>query len=310
MHMALEFHSEILAPAIINGLAVASLYGLIGVSLVLVYRINRSVAFVQGGMSTVGAFLYWYFSKEAASGEFGTKGWPKGLVLVGVVLIGALLGTLFGSAVSGRMAGYPRVTVTTFGLGAALLAVGLMGTIWQGVFEAATQGPFRGTVEVAGQYVSYHQIFMLSILVVLCIGLTLVMKKTRAGIYVRAIADDSEAAEMVGIKVSTVGTAVWAVAGGVGALSGALIVPIQVLTEVALIFVLLRALAAAVLGGFESFALALVGAFVFAVIESVIGGGVFGTIDSGVREIVLVSTLLVGVVLINRKRLVANLGGV
>ena len=307
--LGLQFHSDILAPALINGLATASLYGVLAVSLVLVYRINRSVAFVQGGMATVGGFLYWYLTKDPLRSQFATKGLPKVPAILLVVMVGAVLGALYGSVVSNRMATYPRVTVTTFGLGAALFVVGLTGTIWQGVFETGIPGPFTGRVKLAGQQVSYHQLFSLGVLLVVCVALTVVMKATRGGIYVRAIADDSEAAEMVGIRVSAVGTVVWAVAGGLGALAGALIVPLAVLYETALIFVLMRALAAAVLGGFESFVLGVAGAVVFGIVESSVGGGVFGTVNSGVREIILVMALLIGVVAINRKRLVAGVGG-
>jgi branched-subunit amino acid ABC-type transport system permease component len=86
-------------------------------------------------------------------------------------------------------------------------------------------------------------------------------------------------------------------------------VPLAVLYETALIFVLMRALAAAVLGGFESFVLGVAGAVVFGIVESSIGGGVFGTVNAGLREVILMMALLVGVVVINRKRLVANVGG-
>lgn len=309
MLTALQFNSGILGPAIVNGLATASLYGLLVVSLVLVYRINRSVAFVQGGLATFGGFIYWYLAKDPAMTEFATKGWPKLPVLLAIVVMGAVLGALYGAVVSNRMAGYPRVTVTTFGLGAALLTVGLMGTIWKGTFETGIQGPFTGVVQVAGQYVTYHQLFTLAVLVVVCASLTVIMKRTRAGIYVRAIADDAEAAEIVGIRIAAVGTAVWAVAGGLGALAGALVVSMTVLYETALIFVLLRSLAAAVLGGFESFTLGVAGAIVFGLVESTVGGGVFGTVDSGVREIVLMGALISGVMIINRKRLAAGIGG-
>jgi branched-chain amino acid transport system permease protein len=309
MVTALQFNSGILGPAIVNGLATASLYGVLVISLVLVYRINRSVAFVQGGMATLGGFIYWYLAKDPAMSQFSTKGWPKTPVLLGIVLMGAVLGALFGSVVSNRMANYPRVTVTTFGLGAALLSVGLMGTVWQGTFETGIQGPFTGTFQVAGQFVTYHQLFTLVLLLVVCGALTVVMKTTRAGIYVRAIADDAEAAEIVGIRVAAVGIAVWAVAGALGALAGALIVSLTVLYETALIFVLLRSLAAAVLGGFESFVLGVAGAIVFGLVESTIGGGVFGTVDSGMREIILMGALIGGVMVINRKRLAAGIGG-
>jgi branched-chain amino acid transport system permease protein len=308
MFTALEFNSQIVGPAVVAGVAVSALYGVLAISFVLVYRINRSVAFVQGGIATLGGFLYWYMSKDPAISEFPTKGWAKAPCLIAVTIMGAILGALFGAVVSNRMASFPRVTVTTFGLGAALFSVGLMGTVWRGTFETSIAGPFTGFVEIAGQVVSYHQIFTLSVLVALCVGLTVILKTTRAGIYIRAIADDTGAAEAVGIKVATVGIAVWAVAGAVGALAGALIVSLTVLYETALLFVMLRSLAAAVLGGFESFSLAVAGAIVFGLVESMVGGGVFGTVDAGVREVILMSALLGGVLLINRKRITAAVG--
>src|SRR6267378_2243495 len=58
MNLAFTYNSRILAPAIVNGIAISSLYGVLVISLVLVHRINKSVAFVQGGIATVGGFRY------------------------------------------------------------------------------------------------------------------------------------------------------------------------------------------------------------------------------------------------------------
>jgi branched-chain amino acid transport system permease protein len=300
MNLAFTYNSRILAPAIVNGIAISSLYGVLVISLVLVHRINKSVAFVQGGIATVGGFLYWYFTAKQDFSATGvaTKGWPKAPALIGVVLIGVIIGLAYGAIVTTRMGNYPRVTVTTFGLGVMLLSVGIMTSIWKGVFETGVKGPFVGTFKVFGQYVTYHQAFTLVVLFVVVAALSFVMRFTRAGIYVRAIADDTEAATMMGIRVTRVGTLVWGVAGGLGAMSGALIVSMTVLHDTALIFVLMRALAAAVLGGFDSFFLGIVGAMMFGVIESVIGGGVFGTVNSGTREVILTGALLGAVVLI------------
>jgi branched-chain amino acid transport system permease protein len=300
MNLAFTFNSRILAPSIVNGIAISSLYGLLVISLVLVHRINKSVAFVEGGIATVGGFLYWYFTAKQDFSATGvpTKGWPKTPALIGVVLIGVIIGLAYGAIVTTRMGNYPRVTVTTFGLGVMLLLIGIMTSIWKGVFETGVKGPFTGTFKVFGQYVTYHQAFTLCVLFVVVAGLSFVMRFTRAGVYVRAIADDTEAATMMGIRVTRVGTLVWGVAGGLGALSGALIISMTVLHDAALIFVLMRALAAAVVGGFDSFFLGVVGALAFGIIESVIGGGVFGTVNSGVREIILTGVLLGAVVLL------------
>ena len=78
--------------------------------------------------------------------------------------------------------------------------------------------------------------------------------------------------------------------------------PMTSLTELAVLFVLIRSLAAAVLGGFDSLPLALAGAVLFGLVESLAGGGVFGTVSSGAREVLLMALLFAGIVLMGRRR--------
>src|SRR2546427_1625223 len=124
MVLALQFHPSILAPAIVNGIAISSLYALMAIALVLTFRMSRSVAFVHGGIASLSAYLYWYLAATSAS-AFKVLGWPKLPSLALVIVFGALAGFIFGTVVMGRMAAWPRVTVTTFSLGAMLLVAGI-----------------------------------------------------------------------------------------------------------------------------------------------------------------------------------------
>jgi branched-subunit amino acid ABC-type transport system permease component len=90
-------------------------------------------------------------------------------------------------------------------------------------------------------------------------------------------------------------------------MGGALVVVMTQITEVVVVFVLLRSLAAGVLGGFDSLPLALAGAALFGLVESVVGGAVFGPVDSGVREVSLMATLFIGVLVVARFRQSRNL---
>jgi branched-chain amino acid transport system permease protein len=301
MLVALQFHSNILAPAIVNGVAIASLYALLAVALVLTFRMSRSVAFVHGGIASLGAYLYWYLAATSAS-AFQVRGWPKLPSLGLVVVFGALAGFVFGMVVMGRMAAWPRVTVTTFSLGAMLLVAGIAGTIWRGVFETVPSPFGIARYEILSMNVTRHQAVCVALLVVLSAVLSLVLSRTRLGTYIRAIADDVEAGQIVGIPVQRVAIGVWTFAGALAGLGGALIVPMSTLTELAVLFVLMRSLAAAVLGGFDSLPLALLGALLFGMVESVVGGGVFGPVSSGAREIILVVLLFGGILLLARRR--------
>ena len=309
MVLALQFHRNILAPAVVNGVAISSLYALMAIALVLTFRMSRSVAFVHGGIASISAYLYWYLAATSAS-AFAVRGWPKLPSLLIVIAFGAMFGFIFGTVVMGRMAGWPRVTVTTFSLGAMLLVAGIAGTVWRGVFETVPSPFGVGTYRLFGMNVTRHQIVCVALLVVLSAILTFVLSTTRLGVYIRAIADDVEAGQIVGIPTRSVAIGVWTFSGALAGLGGALIVPMSTLTELAVLFVLMRSLAAAVLGGFDSLPLALVGALIFGLVESVVGGGVFGPVSSGAREVILMGLLFGGILLIARRRGIASLGEV
>ena len=309
MVFALEFNTNILAPAIVNGVAISSLYALLAIALVLTFRMSRSVAFVHGGIASISAYLYWYLAATSAS-AFTVRGWPKLPSLLIVIAFGALFGFIFGAVVMGRMAAWPRVTVTTFSLGAMLLVAGIAGSIWRGVFETVPSPFGVGIHRIFGMNVTRHQLVCVAVLIVLSVVLTVILSTTRLGIYIRAIADDVEAGQIVGIPTRSVAIGVWTFSGAVAGLGGALIVPMSTLTELAVLFVLMRSLAAAVLGGFDSLPLALVGALIFGLVESVVGGGVFGPVSSGGREVILMALLFGGIVLLARRRGVVSLGEV
>ncbi|HZQ79726.1 MAG TPA: branched-chain amino acid ABC transporter permease [Acidimicrobiia bacterium] len=309
MLLALQFHRNILAPAVVNGVAISSLYALMAIALVLTFRMSRSVAFVHGGIASISAYLYWYLAATSAS-AFAVRGWPKLPSLFIVIAFGAMFGFIFGTVVMGRMAGWPRVTVTTFSLGAMLLVAGIAGTVWRGVFETVPSPFGVGTYRLFGMNVTRHQVVCVALLVVLSAILTFVLSTTRLGVYIRAIADDVEAGQIVGIPTRSVAIGVWTFSGALAGLGGALIVPMSTLTELAVLFVLMRSLAAAVLGGFDSLPLALVGALIFGLVESVVGGGVFGPVSSGAREVILMGLLFGGILLIARRRGIASLGEV
>jgi branched-subunit amino acid ABC-type transport system permease component len=85
-------------------------------------------------------------------------------------------------------------------------------------------------------------------------------------------------------------------------LSGPLLTPTTRVGADAVLFVLLRSMAGASLGGFESLPLALAGALIFGQVETHIQGGTFGEISSGWREVILMLVLSVSMIVLARYR--------
>ncbi|HEY3239234.1 MAG TPA: hypothetical protein VGL92_06720, partial [Acidimicrobiia bacterium] len=100
--MIAEFNSNILGPALANGVAVSSLYGVLAIALVLSFRMSRSVAFVHGGIASFGGYLYFWMAATTSS-QFDVQGWPKIPSLLAVGLFGAAVGFVWGTIVTGRM---------------------------------------------------------------------------------------------------------------------------------------------------------------------------------------------------------------
>ncbi len=303
------FQPFIVKASFVTGIASGALYGILAIALVMSFRMSRVVAFVHGGIALSSAFLYWYLVANPArtSGHgtnlaYATKEWPKLPAVILAILLGAGLGILFASVATGRMSKWPRITVTTFALGGMLLFAGITQEIWPGAFEIVPSPFGKGRVSIWGANVSHHQIAVVSILVFLVIVLHLLVTKTKVGVQIRAISDDVEAAEIVGVPVRRVSMGVWCLTGAMAGLGGILLAPMTRLGASVVLFVLIRSLAGAVLGGFNSLPLALLGSMLFGQVEAHVTGGTFGKISSGWREVILMAVLFTGIFIVTRRR--------
>jgi branched-subunit amino acid ABC-type transport system permease component len=317
---AISFEGGLFGPSIVAGVTTSGLYGLVAVALVLSYKISRTIAFVHGGIVLSGALLFWYFctpsytgGSELLAGELdggggggGRPDLPKWPVMIGLMLAGAAVAAMYGWIVtSTRMATYPRVTLTNFSLALMLIMVGIIFTKNKSSGEQAPS-PFGSggfNVDVGGtvsQRVSYHQLATLIILVAVVVGFAILLQQTRFGVYTRAVADNVEASKLVGVPIGKVGTIVYAISGAIAALGGILIANPVGTETTGILFIFLRALIVCVLGAFASIPLALAGAVLIAVVDSMIESGVFGTPDKAVKEIVVTGILFAVVIGIDR----------
>lgn len=307
--LGLALNTQGFVPALVLGFAVAGLYGMLAVTLVLTYRVSRTVGFIWGGVALFSAFFYFWLT-ASATGEYvaDTERVGPGLASVPsailVVVTGALVGAAYGFTVTGkRMANWPRVTITSYSLGCLLVLAGLTGSLGFTHDERRAPSMFgSSTVQMFGVSVTRHQLATLVLLIVVVGFLGVVLRATRTGLHVRAIADDVEASRLLGIPLSSVGTGVYASSGALAALAGVLLASTVGTSVVNILFVFLRALLVAVLGGFTSLPLALAGCFLLGASETMLTAGVFGLVSVEQRELIVMGTIFGLVFLINRLR--------
>jgi len=304
---AVEFNTDALGAGLVLGVAGAGLYGLLAVSLVLTYRVSHTIGFMHGGIALFGTFFYWWLTAPADPiGGIETRMDPIPGVLV-VVSVGALIGTAYGATVTGKLADWPRVRLTTYSLGWLLGLLAAVFTLFQNRIQGAQGFPLpspfgRSKYQILGAVVTIHQVVTLAILVALIALLSLFMLRTRTGTYVRAIADDPEAGRWAGIPLHRVGTGVYALSGAASAFAGVLLATAVGISVSQVLFVFLRALTVSVLGGLQSLPLALAGCLLLGIGETTLSAELLGPLSTGEREMIIMGALLGLVFLINRFR--------
>lgn len=296
-------HWDLLKPALVLGIIQVGLYGFLPISLVLTYRVSRTIAFFHGGIAASAGLVYWYLVYDEAFVPGVRPQLPGWLGLVVTTILGAVAGGLFGVFVMHRkIAMQGALALTIISLAGMMLLVGTLTSVNIAPAEILPGGVMTGTTNIFGVYITTDQVFTCACVVVLVMILAAVMTRTRAGMSIRALSDDIEASVWCGVKLHQVGTAVYVASGAIAALGGALISirvgpdPIQML------FLFLRGLGVAMLGGMRSLPLALLGSLIYSMVETSLNIGLFGTVGLGTQEVIINGILVAAIIAIARKR--------
>ena len=202
----------ILVEQVLNALALAGLLFLVSVGLSLVFGILRVVNFAHGVFYMLGAYLG--FTAVAVSGWF----WLSLVVvppLVGVV--GALLEASTLRFIYRRPPIYQLLL--TFGL--ALILEESVRVIYGPTAKGIDPPPLlQGAVEIAGTFYPRYRLFLVVLGVVVGLGVWLFLQRTRTGLVIRAVAQNSEMADCLGANVGRVRTLVFGAACALAGLGG------------------------------------------------------------------------------------------
>ncbi|MEY2425495.1 MAG: branched-chain amino acid transport system permease protein livM, partial [Actinomycetota bacterium] len=254
---------------ILSGAVIGSLYALIGMGLILVYRANRIINFAQAQLGAVPAVV--------ALLLIAKHGWPY-VAAVPVMLIGAaILGAGVEVTLVRRFSQAPRLilTVVTIGIGLLLLiaefyAKDLIGGDLIDTVQLTFPTPFDGLrFRIGPSTLTGDHLFAVVVVAVLVAGLTAFFKFTDIGIAVRASAENGERASLLGIPVKRVSTIVWMLAAVLSAVGVFLRTPLVGLPLSGFVgpSLLLFGLSVAVIARMESLPTAFVGGILIGVID-------------------------------------------
>jgi branched-chain amino acid transport system permease protein len=278
------------------GIGAGSIYALMAIAMVLVWRSTRVINFAQAGMALLATYIG--FELVQRTGNFWIA-LPLAMVLGAVVsaLVEILLiRTLIKHSTTGPVAGIVPIIAT---LGLLGLIRAIIGMIW-GNQDIQIQPPLSKVgFKIGDETIALSPMNLLVLLTVLGMVLILgfIFQKTSLGLSLRASAYSPEIAQLAGIRVGMIRTIGWAIAGAAGAAAGLLqtVNGTGVVSPDSLEFSLLLTFGfiAAVIGGLESLPGAVLGAVVLGLVLAAVQIYISGTLVFMVAFALLLLVLLV-----------------
>ncbi len=242
----------------IFGLAVGAVFALLATGIVLTYRASGVLNFAHASTGVAAAFVNFELLERFT--------WmPVGVALALAMAFGALLGAAAQRFVFAPVASSSQIVklLVSFGLSGAIQgAIGVAFATLRTPSAAVrtnTLLPIEDGISLAGAVVPYQRVAVIVAGFAVAAGLALLVQRTEFGIQLRALAQNPVAAKLAGLDARRIEAITWALAGSSAALAAVLIVPFGPLNPLALNGFQLKALAAALLGGFVSLPAALLG---------------------------------------------------
>ncbi len=269
---------------LVSGLAVGSIYALLGLALVLIHKATDVVNFAQGEMAMLLTFVAFVLVTKV--------GVPLPLMFLLAMPIGGLFGAFLQRWVIRPTSGGPRINALIVTIGLWIVLHHTAGWVWG-------YDPYRfpslfpsAPVDIAGARLSASSLGVLGVSLLVMGGLYIFFEYTREGTAMRASSMNSMAAQLMGVRVQRVAMIAWALAGAISMICGMLVAPLTFLDFEMMVTVLLSAFAGAVLGGFNSLPGTVLGCLLIGLVQNLLGAYVSSAFKEAAAFLIIVGVLM------------------
>jgi branched-chain amino acid transport system permease protein len=253
---------NVIAQAIEGSIVVGTIYGLVGLGFVLLFRASKVLSFAQGGFVLLGAFIF--YDLVEAHRPF----WVALLIsVVAVGLVSALVYVLVFARVAARE--HFTTSVATIGLAGVLTAVVAIRYGSAPLNLPNDVVPARA-YHVLGAVIPTADLIEVGLALVAIGALVLVLKFTPLGLRMNAVADNVSLSAHLGVPAARVATVAWGLAGGTAALAGVVYALRFSVDPAGVANVGFLAFPAIILGGLDSVGGALVGGIIIAATQNLV----------------------------------------
>jgi len=261
---------------LVQGLAVGSVYSLVALGFVLIYKASGVINFAQGEFLMLGAYLCLSFLVQANL--------PLWAALALTIVVMALVALVLERLVLRPLIGEPVISIIMATIGLALVFKAATAVAW-GTQLRSFPAIFPDLPLKLGQVIiSQVYIWTFCTAMLLMVAFALFFKFTRLGIAMRATANSHQVALSMGISVKSIFALSWAISAVVSAIGGVLIGSINGVNITFSDFGL-KVFPAVILGGLDSIPGAVIGGLVVGILENLSGGYLSRVFGGGVKEV-------------------------
>ena len=273
---------------LINGVSIGAVYAIIALGYTMVYGIAKMLNFAHGDVIMVGAYMSYSITSYL--------GLPTAVGVLVAVLVCTLLGVLIEGLAYKPLRGVPSLAVLITAIGVSYFLQNAAQLIWgsapKNFKSIVTMAPvvlFDGQLTITGEV-----IYTISASVLIMVALTLFINKSRMGKAMRAVSEDRDAAQLMGINVNQTISTTFAIGSALAAIAGVLLcstVPTLMPTTGSMPGI--RAFTAAVFGGIGSIPGAMLGGILLGIIETFSKAYLSTQFSDAIVFLVLIVILLV-----------------
>ncbi len=268
---------ETILQSLISGIVIGSIYALVALGFVLIYKSTAVINFAQGELLLFGAYICLTLVV--------TLKIPFWFAFLATLIAAALLGFLLERFFLRTMIGEPIISIIMLTIGLASFLKAVLHLIWGSetlVFpEIFPSEPLRFGPLLVSQVYLYSVAFAIICLVLF----NIYFRFSRSGIAMRAVANDQQAAQSMGISIKRVFANAWAIAAVVASIGGILIGNINGVNSSLSSFGL-KVFPAVILGGLDSIPGAIIGGVIIGVLEALAGIYIDPLVEGGSKEVV------------------------
>lgn len=269
---------------IVNGLAIGGVYVLIALGLTTVFGILGIAHFAHGSVSMFGGYLTYFLA--------ATQGLPLALAILLALAAGMVLGALLEVLAYRPVRNASHVNAFIVALGLTMMTEGINLELF-GHEQVVIPTSFDHVYNIGGVTVPELRLFVILSAIALIVAMTLFVDRTKTGQAIRAVAQNRDAAILMGVNVRTIPLIVFSISTVLGVCAGVMVGALFAIAPGIGEGLVIKGFAVLILGGLGSIPGAIIGGLVLGVTEALAAGFISSAYKDVIAFVVMIAVLII-----------------